>query len=109
MGVYALLQSVCCLGSEAGCCHGNVSLPDASCPCSVCYPMLEKHSFESLKDSASTTAVFVVAMVSILYFKFFVYLTLITLKYFCIILGDQRVFFQFEIIRNVLVSSFRFI
>ena len=108
MGVYALLQSVCCLGSEAGCCHGNVSLPDASCPCSVCYPMLEKHSFESLKDSASTTAVFVVAMVSILC-EFFVYLALTTLKYFCVIHGDQRFFFQFEIIINVLVSSFRFI
>ena len=36
-------------------------------------------------------------------------LTLTTLKYFCINHEDQRFFFQFEIIINVLVSSFRFI
>ena len=35
-------------------------------------------------------------------------LTLEALKYFCINHGDQRVFCQFEIIINVLVSSFRF-
>ena len=34
-------------------------------------------------------------------------LTLTTLKYFCIYNGDQS-FFQFEIIINVLLSSFRF-
>ena len=39
---------------------------------------------------------------------FFKYPTLIALNYFCKIHEDQRVF-HFETIKNVLVSSFRFI
>ena len=36
-------------------------------------------------------------------------LTITTLRYLCLNHGDQRFFFKFEIIRNVLVISFRFI
>ena len=35
--------------------------------------------------------------------------TLTTLNYLCLNYGAQRVFFQFEIIKNVLVTSFSFI
>ena len=37
------------------------------------------------------------------------FLTLTTLKYFCLNHGDLKVFFNLKIIINVLVGSFRFI